>query len=131
MTPALRYLVWATLLTWVMLLVASLVRTNGWTSRGLLFAFGNRDDLPEASALAGRAERAARNMLENLVLFAALVLTAHAVAPLHPRATVGAAIFFWARLAYAPIYWAGLRYLRTGVWAVSVAGLAMIVSVLI
>jgi uncharacterized MAPEG superfamily protein len=30
------------------------------------------------------------------------------------------------RVAYAPVYIAGVPWLRTGVWAVSVVGLAMI-----
>jgi len=39
---------------------------------------------------------------------------------------LGAQIFFWARLVYALVYIAGISWLRTGVWAVSVVGLAMI-----
>ena len=70
------WLVASVALTWLMLLVASLLRTRGWTLPGMGLAFGNRDDLPAASAIAGRAERAARNMVENLVLFAALLLAA-------------------------------------------------------
>jgi uncharacterized MAPEG superfamily protein len=41
---------------------------------------------------------------------------------------MGAQIFFWARVAYALIYLIGIPWLRTGVWLVSVIGLAMIVS---
>jgi len=39
---------------------------------------------------------------------------------------LGAQIFFWARVVYAGVYIAGIPWLRTGVWAVSVVGLAMI-----
>jgi uncharacterized MAPEG superfamily protein len=39
---------------------------------------------------------------------------------------LGAQIFVWARLAYAGVYIVGLPWIRTGVWAVSVVGLAMI-----
>jgi hypothetical protein len=43
------------------------------------------------------------------------------------RATLlGAQIFFWARLAYAVAYIAGIPWLRTGVWFVSLIGLAII-----
>ena len=41
-------------------------------------------------------------------------------------AVLGAQIFFWARLAYAIIYVAGIPWLRTGVWAVSVVGMILI-----
>ena len=39
---------------------------------------------------------------------------------------MGAMIFFWARVAYAVIYIAGIAWLRTLVWFVSVIGMAMI-----
>jgi len=39
---------------------------------------------------------------------------------------LGAQLFFWARLAYAPIYVAGPPWLRTGVWGVSIIGLVLI-----
>ena len=39
---------------------------------------------------------------------------------------LGAQIFLYARLAYVVVYIAGIPWLRTGVWAVSVVGLAMI-----
>ena len=45
------------ILTFVMVLVASLIRARAWTPAGLLIAFSNRDNLPEATPLAGRAER--------------------------------------------------------------------------
>jgi uncharacterized MAPEG superfamily protein len=39
---------------------------------------------------------------------------------------LGAQLFFWARLAYAAIYVAGIPWLRTAVWTVSVIGLLLI-----
>jgi uncharacterized MAPEG superfamily protein len=44
---------------------------------------------------------------------------------------LGSALFFWARLAYAIIYIAGVPWLRTLAWLVSVAGIAMIFSCLL
>ena len=58
MTPALSYLVYSIVLCWLMVLAGSLVRAEGWTPIGLQRAFGNRDDLPEASPMGGRADRA-------------------------------------------------------------------------
>jgi uncharacterized MAPEG superfamily protein len=51
----------------------------------------------------------------------------------HANATtaLGAALFFYARLAYAVIYWLGIAWVRTAVWCVAVAGLVMILSQLI
>ena len=93
---------------------------------GLPALAGNREGLPEITGWAGRAARAHRNMLENLVLFAALVLVAVAAGRTNAMTLLGAQIFIWARLAYAGVYVVGLPWIRTGVWAVSVVGLAMI-----
>jgi uncharacterized MAPEG superfamily protein len=65
-------------------------------------------------------------MLENLVLFAVLVLVAVAAGKTNDTTLLGAQIFLWARVAYAAVYVAGLPWIRTGIWAVSVVGLAMI-----
>src|SRR6478672_1555096 len=131
MTPDLRFLIYSAVLTWVMVLTASLFRVRGWTMSGVLLAFGNRDDLPEATLIAGRAERAVRNMLENMVLFIALLVAAHAAGVTDSRVATGAQLFFWARLVYFPVYLAGLRYVRTAVWFVGLIGLGVILAAVI
>ena len=123
MKPELMLLVWATLLTVVQAVVAV---QGAMMQVGLPALAGNREGLPEIKGWGGRAARAHRNMIENLVLFAALVLAAVAAGKTNDMTLMGAQIFFWARLAYALVYIAGIPWLRTGVWAVSVVGLAMI-----
>ncbi len=44
---------------------------------------------------------------------------------------MGAEIFFWSRVLYIPVYYAGIVYLRTLVWLASVIGLAMMISALV
>jgi uncharacterized MAPEG superfamily protein len=39
---------------------------------------------------------------------------------------MGAQIYFWARLIYVPVYAAGIPVVRTLIWAVSIAGLVMV-----
>lgn len=131
MNPLLVIVVQMAVVTWLTLLAASLVRVKGWTLAGTLLAFGNREDLPPPSPLAGRAERTARNTLENFVLFAAIALVAQAAGTQSPRVLLGAQVFFWSRIAYIPVYYAGIRYLRTAVWAASIVGLGMMVSALL
>jgi uncharacterized MAPEG superfamily protein len=65
-------------------------------------------------------------MLESLVLFAALVLIAVVANKTNPATLLGAQIFVWARLVYALVYMAGIPWLRTLVWLVSVVGLILI-----
>ena len=128
MTSTLTLVIYMAILTWLTVLLASLIRVKGWTPSGTMMALGNRDKLPEATPFAGRAERAARNTLENFVLFAAIALVAHAAGATSPRIAMGAQIFFWARVLYVPVYCAGITYLRTAIWVVSIVGLGMMIS---
>jgi uncharacterized MAPEG superfamily protein len=127
MTTTLSLVIYMAILTWLTVLLASLFRVKGWTPAGTLLAAGNRDNLPEATPFAARAERTARNTLENFVLFAAIALVAHAAGATSPNVLRGAEIFFWARVAYIPVYYAGIAFLRTGIWVVSIVGLALMV----
>lgn len=128
MTSTLTLVIYMAILTWLTLLAASLIRAKGWTLAGTLIAFGNRDNLPEETPLAGRAARTAQNTLENFVLFAAIALVAHAAGVTSPRIALGAQIFFWSRVLYVPVYYAGIVYLRTAVWLAGIVGLAMMLS---
>jgi uncharacterized MAPEG superfamily protein len=123
MKPELTLLTCAVVLTLVQAVVAVL---GALMQVGLPMLAGNREGMPEITGWGGRAARAHRNMLENLVLFAALVLVAVAAGKTNAMTLLGAQIFVYARLAYAAVYLAGIPWLRTGVWAVSVVGLAMI-----
>ncbi len=113
-------------LTWVMVCSASLARSRAWTLGGLHVAFGNRDDVPEAPPWVARADRAAKNMLENLVLFAATLLGAWMAKVPSDALACPCLIFLIARLVYAPLYYGGVKYLRTVAWAVAVGGVGWI-----
>ncbi len=131
MTSTLTLVIYMAIITWLTLLAASLIRAKAWTLAGTMIALGNRERLPEATALAGRADRTARNTLENFLLFAAIALVAHVAAGANPKVDMGAAIFFWSRVVYIPVYYAGIAYLRTAVWLVSVVGLAMMITAIL
>jgi uncharacterized MAPEG superfamily protein len=119
----LTLLVWSVALCVVQMLVAASAKAP---LAGLAALAGNRDNMPTATGFAGRAGRAHLNMLENLVLFAALVLVAHVTGRANEMTALGAQLFFWARLAYAIVYLIGIPWLRTGIWLVSMAGLLVI-----
>jgi uncharacterized MAPEG superfamily protein len=130
-TRLLSLVVYIAAVTWLLLLAASLIRAKGWTPEGMKLAMGNRDNLPEATLLAGRADRTARNTLENFVLFAALALVAQVSGAQSSRVLLGAEIFFWSRLVFIAVYYVGIPYLRTVVWIVGFVGLAMMASALL
>ena len=123
MTPELAYLVWSAALT----LILAVIAVSGATLEvGLPRLAGNRENMPEMSGWAGRAARAHRNLLENLVLFAILVLAARAVNVSNSMTVLGAQLFFWGRVAHAALYLAGVPWLRTGAWTISVLGMLLI-----
>jgi uncharacterized MAPEG superfamily protein len=123
MSLDLKLLVWSTALMVVQMLIAV---TGAQLQVGLMPLVGNRENLPVFTGWAGRALRAHRNMLENLVLFAALVLVAQVAGKANAMTALGAQLFFWGRLAYAAIYLAGIPWARTGAWFVSIIGLVLI-----
>jgi len=123
MKPELNLLVWAVVLTVVQMLVAAQGAMN---QVGFMRLVGNREGMPEITGWGGRAARAHRNMLENLVLFASLVLVAVVAGKTNDMTLLGAQVFFWARLAYAVIFVAGIIWVRTAAWLVSMAGLIVI-----
>jgi uncharacterized MAPEG superfamily protein len=123
MTPDLQMLVWSAALALLQMLVASM---GAQGQVGLPILAGNREAVPPLTGWAGRAKRAHYNMLESLVVFAIVVIVAHLAGKANAATALGAALFFWARLAYAIIYVVGVPWLRTAVWAVSLAGIVLI-----
>jgi uncharacterized MAPEG superfamily protein len=113
-------------LTWIMVMVAAELRTPTWTSAGAKLAFGNREALPEATPIAARADRAAKNMVENMVVFTALVAAARFAGA---DASLGATVFLAARIAYFAVYLAGIAYVRSAIWAASLLGMLHIAVV--
>ncbi len=128
MTPDLKLLLWSVALTFIEVVVAA-AGANQQVGLGTLA--GNREGVPELAGWAGRAQRAHRNMLENLPLFIALVLIAQAAGKANAMTLLGAQLFFWGRLAHWLIYLAGIPWLRTLAWAVSVIGLILIFAQLL
>jgi len=123
MSPDLAYLVWAAALTMVQLLI---VIVGASFTIPLPVLAGNRETPVEGKGWLGRAQRAHRNILETLVLFAILVLVAHVTGKANATTALGAAIYFWARVAHAAIYIAGISWVRSLAFGISMVGLVMI-----
>jgi uncharacterized MAPEG superfamily protein len=123
MKPELTLLAWSVVLAIVHMLVTVQALVS---NKGLMTAFGNRDNLPELPGWGGRASRANVNMAQNLVLFAAVVLAVMVAGRTNDMTLLGAHLFFWGRVAYAVCYLGGIQYLRTLSWLVSIIGIALI-----
>ena len=119
----LAYLVLAGALLLVHILIQALLLTGQF---GSAYNAGPRDEQRKATGAAARAERALRNYLETFPLFAALALALAFTGKADGWSALGAALYFWARVAYLPLYLAGVSYLRSLAWTVAGAGLVII-----
>ena len=129
MTTEYQMLLWTVLLGLVQLVIHVLAAIK---VRGLGWAFSPRDTaMPRLEGVGGRLDRAFYNLLETFPFFAAAVLLAGALGVHSALTTWGALLFFWARVAYIPIYALGLPVLRTAVWTVSVVGIVLILGALL
>ena len=93
---------------------------------GLMAQAGSRDNLPEPTILRQRLLRLTANMLENLVLFAIVVLVANAAGVSNETTVLGASIFFYARVGHAIIYAFGWPMIRPLFYFAGLYGIAII-----
>lgn len=127
MTVELTMLLYSVILLLILILIpaANAIRQNGAMAQA-----GPRDDMPEPSVFRKRAMRLRDNMLENMALFAPVVLIANAADISTGTTVLGAQIFFLARVLHAVIYLAGWPAVRPLAWAVGLIGTGMIASAL-
>jgi len=119
-----QMLCWSAVLGLVQLVIAT---TLAIKDQGLAHATGPHDKAgPPVTIITGRLLRAFGNFRETFVYFAVAVLLVTILNKTSANTALGAQIYFWARLVYVPIYAAGIAFLRTGVWTVSVVGLVMV-----
>jgi uncharacterized MAPEG superfamily protein len=88
---------------------------------------GARDDMPAAglTTFHGRTKRAQANFTESMVMFVPLCLIAVYSNDTSALTALGAALFFYGRLAFAPMYYFGVPWLRTLAWFVSIIGILL------
>lgn len=87
--------------------------------RGLMGAMANpsRNDTPQ-TPWAQRLYFAHTNAVDNLVIFAPLVLILDNLGHSTPATVMACAVYFWARLAHAIVYGLGIPIARTLAFAV-------------
>jgi uncharacterized MAPEG superfamily protein len=113
----LRYLTWVTVLTallWVPYIL------NEIAVRGLVEAMGYPLNPKPLAPWAQRLKAAHYNAVENLVVFATLVLIAHVAGVRSPAIALSALVFFWARVVHALAYSFAIPWLRTLAFVVGV-----------
>ena len=86
--------------------------------RGILGAVGYPDDPKPQSPWAQRLMKAHANAVENLVVFATLVLCAAALGISGSTLALAAMVYFWARVVHALAYTFAVPWVRTLAFAV-------------
>jgi uncharacterized MAPEG superfamily protein len=110
MTHELQYLALTTAFTALMWVPYVL---NALMVRGLVEAVSYPECPKPLAPWAVRLKAAHYNAVENLVVFAALVLTAHAAGVLTDVTLLATTVYFWARVAHAVVYALAVPWLRT------------------
>jgi uncharacterized MAPEG superfamily protein len=120
----LTMLMWGSVLYVVQILIAALAAD---IQNGLAWGLGNREDIPAVKGWGGRAKRAHVNMAESLLPFACLVLIAYSLGRTGELSALGAEIFLVSRLAYAVLYIAGVKVLRSLAYFGGLTGMLFII----
>ncbi len=110
MTSELMSLTWITTLTAIMWMPYIL---NMIAVRGLVNAVGYSDDPKPLSPWAAKMKAAHANAVENLVVFAALVLIADAANVSNATTVLACQLYFWARLVHLLSYTFAIPWVRT------------------
>ena len=93
---------------------------------------GARDeDLPPPNKMTGRMMRAQANFQETLPIAIIALLGVVVAGKNDPSTALGGWIWLGARALYLPIYAAGIRWVRTLIYAVSIFGLVMVIKPLL
>lgn len=124
MSFELTMLAWTLVLALVQVLLPAFVRSR---EVGLRYNAGPRDaPARPPGRLSGRLMRAQSNLFETLPIFAIAVLIVHVTGRENVLTHYGALAYFVARLVYVPLYVAGVPFVRSLVWLVSIVGIVQI-----
>ena len=110
MKTELTYLALAAALTGVLWVPYILDRIARW---GLVPAVSYPENPPAQSPWAQRMMRAHANAVENLVVFATLVLVANALGITGGVVATAAMVYFWARVVHLVAYTLAIPWVRT------------------
>ena len=126
MSVELKMLVWSCVLLFLLVIIQA---TASSRKHGFKTLAGNRGQLGPPGEFEARAKRLVANHIENLMIFAPLLLAAVAMQITGRHTAQAATLFFWGRLAHAAIYLAGIPWVRTVAFVVSTVGLVVLILV--
>lgn len=110
MTSELTSLAWVTTLTAVLWMPYIL---NMIAVRGLLQAVGYPENPAPLAGWAAKMKAGHANAVENLVVFATLVLIAHVAGVSNDTTVMAANVYLWARVVHVAAYTFAIPWVRT------------------
>lgn len=116
MSSELMSLTWVAALTTVLWIPYTL---NMIIVRGISDAVGYPENPKPLAPWAARMKAAHYNAVENLVVFAALVLTLNAAGISNSVTAMACSVYFWARLVHFVVYGFAIPWLRTIAYVVA------------
>jgi uncharacterized MAPEG superfamily protein len=117
-------LAWGAVLLLVHVFVAGHYKTKQY---GTQWNIGARDEtLPPLEPVAGRLVRAQANYAETFPIAIIALLGVVLAGRTSDTTVLGGWIWLGARVVYLPVYWAGIKGLRTAIFMVSLVGLVMV-----
>lgn len=124
----LKMLFGAVILGLIQLLLSAQLST---AQRGLAWNVSPRDEkVPELTGMAGRVDRAFKNLMQTFPFFAAVILMVQITTLANNTTALGAQMYLYARIAYVPLYALGIPYIRSLVWGISLVGIILVMSAL-
>ena len=110
----------------VLLVLQVVAQATAAGDLGATYLLGPRDEKRQSkSILAGRLDRALKNLLETYPAFIAIVVALVVTNKTGGLAATGAWLWLAARVVYVLLYAAGIPVLRTLIWVVSIIGLVL------
>ena len=109
-----------------LLLLQVVLQASAAADLGGKYLLGPRDETRHSrNVVAGRLLRALKNLLETYPAFVALALALVVTGKAGGIGAAGAWLWLAARVVYVGLYAAGIPFLRTLVWSLSIVGLVM------
>jgi uncharacterized MAPEG superfamily protein len=129
MPTEIKILAWASILLLVHIFAAVRFKTRQY---GAKWNMGARDEAqPPLNPVAGRLQRAEANFVETLPIAIIALLGVVIANRTSATTALGGWIWLGARVAYLPLYAAGIPVIRTLVFVISLVGLAMVLKPLL
>lgn len=95
---------------------------------GLAWGIGNREQADPLEPWAARADRAHKNLLENLPHYSMIVLVVAVAGRADAVSATASLVYLGARIAHAIVYTAGITYVRTAAYYTGIAAELVIAS---